>query len=226
MAEKILILGGTREASELAAKLVAEGHEVTTSLAGRTREPKPVEGKVRIGGFGGAEKLAAFLTANHFDRLVDATHPFAERISANAKMAAEMSGVALDTRARPPWEKAAGDNWIEVGSLEDARNSIPAGSRVLLALGSQHIELFKERKDIFFLIRMVDPPLSKPLLPNHELVLGTPSTDPDEEAGLLREHAITHVLCRNSGGKGAYAKIEAARKLGLPVIMVKRPDAT
>lgn len=219
---KILILGGTKEAAELATLLITENHNVITSLAGRTKEPKPMNGEVRIGGFGGTEGLANYLTENNIDLLIDATHPFAKQISKNAVEAAKITKVKLEIHTRPKWEKQEGDNWLEVASLEEAKDKIPAGSRALLALGSQYIDLFKSRPDVFYLVRMIDPPTDELPLPKHQLVISRPSNDWQEEAELLREQNITHIVCRNSGGAGAYAKVEAARKLQLPVIMVTR----
>ena len=225
--EKILILGGTKEAADLAAELVAAGHDVTTSLAGRTAEPKPVAGKTRIGGFSGngksgAKGLADWLTENGFTRLIDATHPFAKQISENAEAAARLTGIAFEQRTRQPWQKQPGDTWIEAASLEEARDAIPANARVLLALGSQHIAPFATRADAHFVIRMVDPPAVPLPFASYELVLGKPSSMVAEEKALLQRHRITHILCRNSGGSGAYAKIEAAQELGLPVIMIRQ----
>jgi precorrin-6A/cobalt-precorrin-6A reductase len=219
-AERILILGGTREAAELAAELVGQGHDVTTSLAGRTREPAPLTGKVRTGGFGGIEGLAAFLKDGAFTRLIDATHPFARQISANAVEAARLSKVPLEVRTREPWPREPGDNWIEVETLEAARDAIPAGARVLLALGSQHIGIFASREDVHFLVRMVDPPQAPLSLPRHEVITGKPGATAQLEAELFTRYAITHLVCRNSGGVISHAKIEAARLLGLPVIIL------
>lgn len=219
---RILILGGTREAAALAAELVDKGHDVTSSLAGRTKEPQPVSGKVRIGGFGGVDGLVRYLGENGIEKLVDATHPFARQISQNAAQAAKLTGIEFEAITRPPWQKTEADHWIEVSTLEEACDRIPPGARVLLALGSQHIDLFKCRRDVFFLVRMVDPPLTPPALPNHTLLFGKPSPDWREERKMLQENAITMIVCRNSGGPGAYAKIEAARSLGLPVLMVQR----
>ena len=225
MAERILILGGTREAADLAARLVAEGHDVTTSLAGRTKEPRPVAGNVRVGGFGGAEGLSRALSDGGYARLIDATHPFAVRISRNAASAASSTGIPLERIERPEWQPEPGDRWIDVRDLADAVARIPRGARVLLALGSQHIAPFASRTDVHFVVRMVDRP-SEPLpLPSHTLVLGRPSSDPSEEAELLSERAIDLVVCRNSGGRGAAAKLAAARTLGLPVLMIRRPQA-
>lgn len=224
MTETVLILGGTREAAQIAAEFVRDHPDwrIITSLAGRTKEPKPVLGEVRIGGFGGAEGLADYLRAEGVTRLVDATHPFARQISRNAKRAAQKAEVRLETRMRPPWKKQDGDQWIEVASLEDACDAIPSHARVLLALGSQHIAPFAARPDVHFLVRMIDPPATPLILPDHQLLLSRPGTTIDEEAALMKTHAITHIVCRNSGGDGAYAKIEAARNLRLPVIMIGR----
>ena len=223
MGERILILGGTREAARLAERLVAEGHDVTTSLAGRTLEPTPLAGQVRTGGFGGAEGLADHLARQGIERLVDATHPFAANISANAKRAAAEAGVPLDVRLRPPWEPGPGDRWEPVPSLEAAAKALPAGARVLLALGSQHLAPFAARADVSFVVRMIDPPAAPLPFADHTLLLARPSSDPDEEVELLRAHRIDRIVCRNSGGEGAYAKLVAARRLSVPVTMIERP---
>ncbi|MEL6966753.1 MAG: cobalt-precorrin-6A reductase [Pseudomonadota bacterium] len=220
--QRILILGGTKEAAALARKLAQEGHAVTTSLAGRTKEPKPLAGAVRIGGFGGAEGLQHYLEVEKIDLLIDATHPFAEQISKNARAAARNTSVPLEVRTRPPWRETSGDRWTVVPSLADAVEAIPPNARVLLALGSQHIAPFAARKDVHFIVRMVDPPEQPLTIPRYTLVLGRPSSDPIVEGELLKEHQISHIVCRNSGGVGAYAKIEAARALAMPMIMIGR----
>ena len=223
MGERILLLGGTREAIALARELVAAGHDVTTSLAGRTREPRPVEGEMRIGSFGGIEGLIDYLHEAGTERIVDATHPFATTMSANAVEACRAVGLPLERHERPPWSHVDGDTWIEAVDVEAAAAILPSGSRALLALGSQHIEPFTTRPDVFFLVRMIDPP-DRPLpLASCEVVAARPSSDWKDEARLLRDHRIDHVVSRNSGGCGAYAKIEAARALGLPIIMIARP---
>ena len=220
--EKILLLGGTKEAVELAGELVSKGHTVITSLAGRTKEPEPVAGDLRVGGFGGSNGLAEYIRRYAIDRVIDCTHPFAKQISANAAEATRLTGIKLETRTRPEWEKQTGDNWQSVESLEAASLAIPAGARVLLALGRQYLESFSKRNDVFFLVRMVDQPEKEPDLAQYELILGKPSSYWKEEKALLQNKQITHIVCRNSGGSGAYAKIEAARNLGLPVIMIER----
>ena len=226
MGERVLLLGGTREAAALAARLSAAGADVTTSLAGRTREPRPVAGRLRVGGFGGAAGLAAYLRENGIERLVDATHPFATTISRNARLAARETGIAFERIERPPWEPVAGDRWEGVPDIAAAVQAIPANETVLLALGSQHIAPFAARGDVRFVVRMVDPPGEPLPLSQHEIVLGRPSADPAAEADTLRRHGIQRIVCRNSGGSGAYAKLVAARELGMPVTMIERPPAT
>jgi precorrin-6A/cobalt-precorrin-6A reductase len=147
-------------------------------------------------------------------QLIDATHPFARQISANALEAARLTGVPLEVRTRMPWARQPGDIWTEVESLEQARDAIPPGARVLLALGSQHIGLFASRDDVHFVVRMIDPPEAPLDLPDHALVLGRPGDTAAIETMLLIAHSITHIVCRNSGGEAAYAKIEAGKRAG------------
>ncbi|MEN0000723.1 MAG: cobalt-precorrin-6A reductase [Pseudomonadota bacterium] len=228
MAEKILILGGTKEAASLAALLVAEHGDaaIITSLAGRTREPKPVQGEVRIGGFGGIDGLARYLKHEKITRVIDATHPFATRISANAIAACQKAGVTLEAKTRPPWTRQAGDVWIEVAELEEAKQALPEGARVLLAIGAQHLAVFRDCRHATLFVRTVDGAPDGDWASVHEWIVGRPSADPGAEADLLRQYRITHIVCRNSGGLGAYAKIEAARQLKIPVIIIQRPDCS
>ncbi len=223
MSKKILILGGTKEAAALATELIAQGHDVTTSLAGRTKNPTQLAGKLRTGGFGGVEGLTRWLRENGITLVIDATHPFAEQISHNAFVAAQRAGVMLEVRTRPPWHRREGDIWTEVSDLDTAASAISANAHVLLALGSQHLAAFQQRDDVHFIIRMVDPPIQPLQFARHKVILGTPSPDWQQEADMLRREEISVIVCRNSGGTGAYAKIEAARRLALPVIMIARP---
>lgn len=224
MAETVLILGGISEAAALAAQLVNDHPDwrVITSLAGRTKEPQPVAGETRIGGFGGVDGLVAYIEREGVTRLIDATHPFATQISANAKKAAALCGVAFEVRIRQPWVRVDGDQWIDVATLAQARDTLPAGARVLLAIGAQHMAVFAGRNDVAYIARTVDPPATDAPLKAAHWITGKPSTDWRDEQALLQAHGITHIICRNSGGRGAYAKIEAARAMRLPVIMVQR----
>ncbi|EFL90678.1 cobalt-precorrin-6A reductase [Ahrensia sp. R2A130] len=224
-ADRILLLGGTREAVALAAKLVAEGHDVTTSLAGRTKEPREVKGKLRVGGFGGANGLAQWIAENHITRLIDATHPFAETISRNASLAAKATGVVFERNQRQIWQPVEGDVWHSVADLKSAAANLRAGSTVLLALGSQYLEAFENRTNVRFIIRMIDPPVHDLAFADFKLVLSRPSAEAEIEEAFLKANNVDTIVCRNSGGAGAYAKIEAARLLNIPVVMVKRPKS-
>ena len=224
-AETILILGGTAEANQLAKRLRAARPRarIILSLAGRTRAPVlPEDVAVRIGGFGGAEGLASFLAAEAVTILVDATHPFAAGISRNGEAAATRAGVARLVLRRPPWEAVPGDRWQTVDCLGAARDALPAKSRAFLALGRQHLAPFRHRPDVAFVVRMIEPP-DPPLPFPAEILLGRPEADVEAEAALLGRLAVSHLVCRNSGGAISYAKVAAARRLGLAVIMIARP---
>jgi precorrin-6A/cobalt-precorrin-6A reductase len=220
--EKILILGGTAEARDLAGQLVDEGHAVTTSLAGRTKDPILPRGEVRIGGFGGADGLARHILEQGYDRVIDATHPFARRISENAIKAAALAGIPLEQKLRPRWRKQPGDRWLAVTTLEAAASALPSGATVFLALGRQYLDAFADRDDCRFIIRMVDAPEARLAIRDYTLVLGKPASKPVQEADLFTAHGVTHLVCRNSGGLAGYGKLVAARELRLQVIMLER----
>ncbi|MGU3400721.1 cobalt-precorrin-6A reductase [Brucellaceae bacterium D45D] len=218
---KILILGGTAEASSLADSLSGLPVTAITSLAGRTQNPVLPMGDVRIGGFGGIDGLITYLEQEKIDLLIDATHPYAFTISHNAIAASKTAGIAHLRLERPQWGRQKGDNWIDVPDETAAALRIPPGERVLLALGRQHIAPFAKRDDAHFILRMIDPPqVSLPQA--HEIVLAKPG-DYDAEKRFLIDRRIGLIVCRNSGGTRSYEKIRAARDLALPVIMITRP---
>ncbi|MEJ5019706.1 cobalt-precorrin-6A reductase [Ochrobactrum vermis] len=218
----ILILGGTAEAAALATAFAKLPVTAISSLAGRTSNPAKLTGTVRSGGFGGAEGLAAYLDSEAIDLVVDATHPYATRISQNAVQAASKHGIPLVRLERPAWEEKPGDAWIDISDEAEAANAIPSGERVFLALGRQHIAPFAKRADVHFIIRMIDPP-EMPLPQHCEIVLARPG-DYTAEKHFLEDRRIGLIVSRNSGGAISYAKIEAARALGLPVMMIARPS--
>ena len=220
-ASKILILGGTAEAAKLASAFAPLPVESINSLAGRTANPTAISGKIRTGGFGGANGLAAYMVNEKINFLIDATHPYATRISQNAVRASEITTIPLLRLERPEWQKQTADNWIKVASEAQAATMIPAGENVLLALGRQHIAPFAERNDVHFVIRMIDPPEVK--LPQYcEIVLAKPGNY-EAELQFLSERKISLIVSRNSGGSISYAKIKAARDLAIPVLMISRP---
>jgi len=220
----ILILGGTAQARELAAGLDAGGLAVTSSLAGRVSSPRLPVGQVRIGGYGGPAGLARWLGDNAVAAVVDATHPFAERISENAVLACEQAAVPLLALTRPGWSQRPGDRWTWVNDLAAAAEAIPGlGRRVLLTTGRQGLASFATLTGTWFLIRCVDPP-RPPLPPQHELILDRGPYTLDGELGLIDAHNIELVVTKDSGGAHTVAKLDAARERGLPVVIVRRPE--
>jgi precorrin-6A/cobalt-precorrin-6A reductase len=218
----ILLLGGTAEARQLAAALDDAGVEVVSSLAGRVANPRLPRGEVRVGGFGGPQALARWLTEHGTTAVVDATHPFAERISESAARACRLAGVPLLRLERPGWAERPGDRWHRVADLEAAAALVPAlGSRVLLTTGRQGLAAFAH-VDAWCLIRCVDPP-SGPLPETHELILDRGPYTQAGELELIDRHAIDLVVTKDSGGRATQAKLDAARERGLPVIVVERP---
>ncbi|MFN4209165.1 MAG: cobalt-precorrin-6A reductase, partial [Devosia sp.] len=219
---KILILGGTAEARQLANRLVGMGHDVITSLAGRTQDPILPAGGLRMGKFGGIPGLAAYLSVANIGRLVDATHPYAGQISINAVAAAQAAGVALVRYMRPAWEQQIGDDWLTVETAAEAAAALPPNADVLLTTGHTGLEHFLERDDCQFVVRTIEAPAME--LPRHARLLQTrpPYTLIDEMA-LMEREGITHLVTKNSGGGQTAAKLEAARKLGVKVFMIARP---
>ncbi len=222
--KRLLILGGTGDAVKLASQAMSlPGLEVITTLAGRTREPKAVAGAVRIGGFGGEAGLVEYLQTENIDLLIDATHPFAAQISGNAAGAATKVGIPRLMLIRPGWERLPSDNWIEVESIEGAVTAIPAtAERIFLTIGRQQLAPFALLTDRWCLIRSIDPPDSSIPLPPGKLLLDRGPFSLEQECQLLRDYQIQAIVSKNSGGDATYAKIIAARELGLPVIMVQR----
>ncbi|MEQ8965367.1 MAG: cobalt-precorrin-6A reductase [Azospirillaceae bacterium] len=224
-ARRVLILGGTTEARALADVLHGlPGIAPITALAGRTAAPLLPKGEVRIGGFGGIEGLAAVLAEERPALLVDATHPFAARISANAVAAAGQAGVPLLRLERSPWTAEPGDRWTIVPDLAATAAALPvARSTVFLATGRQGLDAFAARPEHRYILRLVDPPAEDSLPVAAEVILARGPFDQDEEARLFRDRNVDIVVAKNAGGPASHAKIAAARSLGLPVILVARP---
>ena len=227
--KRILILGGTTEARRLAERLASRTDlAVTLSLAGRTAAPAAQPVPVRIGGFGGAAGLAAYLAAQAIDVLIDATHPYAAQISANAAEAAARVRMPLLALERPPWEPVDGDRWTEVADMPAAVAALgTAPRRVFLALGRKELRPFEAAPQHLYLVRSVDPvepPLALPRC--RAIITGRGPFDEAAEHALLAQHRIDVIVAKNSGGAATYGKIAAARRLGLPVIMLRRPPAS
>lgn len=222
--KRVLILGGTGDAKALSAKAAEiPGLEIMTSLAGRTRQPL-LAGNTRIGGFGGVAGLTEYLQSEQIDLLIDATHPFAAQISFNAAIAAAKAGIPHLMLIRPAWKPVEGDRWIEVDSNEAAASVLPGlAQRIFLTIGRQELAAFAHLQDLWFLMRMIDPPQAGASIPPGKLLLERGPFSLTDERSLLLNYNIDAIVSKNSGGDATYAKIIAAREVNLPVVMVQRP---
>lgn len=220
---RALILGGTREARDLARLLNDAGWHVTSSLAGRVQKPALPVGEVRIGGFGGPAGLTTWLLENGVEVIIDATHPFAERISLSAAEAARATGMPLVHLHRPAWEPQAGDHWIPVTSMQEAADKVARDyHHIFLTIGRQNLEYFSNDPHNLYVIRCVENPTGS-LPARHRILLDRGPFSVADEKKLLVGNQIDCVVTKNSGGALTQAKLEAARALGIPVVMVQRP---
>lgn len=220
----ILILGGTTEASALARTLAERGARAVLSYAGRTESPRAQPVPVRVGGFGGVAGLVDYLEREGVTHLVDATHPFAATMSAHAVAAAQSARVAHVRLTRPAWEESPGDRWTHVADIAAAVEALGGEPRrVMLALGRMHVEAFAARPQHHYVLRFVDVPAEPPALPRHHLVVDRGPFTVAGDMELMREQRVELVIAKNAGGSGARAKLDAARALGLPVILIDRP---
>ncbi|GJE61909.1 cobalt-precorrin-6A reductase [Methylobacterium trifolii] len=223
---RILILGGTGEASALVRALAGRaGFDLTLSLAGRTASPRRETVATRIGGFGGAEGLARYLSENRVDRLVDATHPFAARMSRNAAEAARAAAVPLLAIRRPAWLQQPGDRWTEVDSVADCVTALGESPRtVFLTIGRQEVAAFAAAPQHAYVVRTIEPVGGALPVPRLTELQARGPFDGAAEADYLREAGIEILVSKNAGGAATYGKIAAARALRIPVVMVRRPE--
>lgn len=219
---KILIFGGTGDARDLANALIAYGHDVTTSLAGRTAKPLLPEGAVRVGGFGGVDRLAAYFTSNRFDWIVDATHPYAAGISAQVAAAAKKTHARLVRLQRPAWEKPAGAQWIDCTDFKNAVDLLPVNAHVFVTTGHDGLALLSSRSDCRFVVRLIEEP-DHPLPAHATLLTDRPPYSLEAEMALMTTHGITHLITKNAGGPQTRAKIDAAAQCGIVTFMIARP---
>jgi precorrin-6A/cobalt-precorrin-6A reductase len=221
---RVLILGGTSEAAGLARACAGRSDlRVISSLAGRTRTPAALPGEVRIGGFGGSEGLRRFLIKDAIGRVIDATHPFAARMASNAEIACRELNVPRLRLLRPPWQAQTGDRWILAGDMAEAAAALPAlGRTALITVGQGDLEALAHLRDVRLVVRTIEPP-DRQALCDAVWLSGRGPFRLEDEIGLLRAHRIDVLLTKASGGDATYAKLAAARLLGLPVLMVRRP---
>lgn len=222
---RLLILGGTGDAAELAARVATiQGVEAIASLAGRTQTPTIPSENFRIGGFGGVAGLASYLRQMQIDLLIDATHPFATQISFNAAEAATVVGIPRLMLVRPPWQQVSGDTWLEVADTNAAATALEnRARRVFLTIGRQEVSAFAHLHNIWFLMRMIDPPTPKTVLPPGLVLCDRGPFALHQEREILIHHQIDTIVSKNSGGDATYAKIIAARELGVKVVIIQRP---
>ena len=224
---RILILGGTGEASALA-RLVAQRPNLDTilSFAGRAKIPDGWPVPTRIGGFGGIDGLVTFLRNEKIDALIDATHPFAAQMSAHAQAACNETGTPLIVLTRPAWQPQAGDLWIDVADVHAAAMALGAPMRrVFLTVGRLHVAAFEAAPQHHYLLRSIEAPEPLLRLPHLTFIAGRGPFDVAAERALMRDEKIEILVTKNSGAPATYAKILAARELGLPVVMIARPKA-
>ncbi|MEP2028155.1 MAG: cobalt-precorrin-6A reductase [Paracoccaceae bacterium] len=225
MQPNLLILGGTTEATAISRAVAAAGLKATVSLAGRVERPASQPVPRRIGGFGGITGLAEYLRVHRITHVIDATHPFAARMSRNAIAACAQTSIPLVAFTRPGWTEAAGDHWQRVVNINAAATSLACPPRrVMLAVGRMHLDAFARNPQHFYLLRLVDEPETPPAFPNHHVLLSRGPFSVENDQALMQEFAIELVVSKNSGGTGAFAKIAAARALALPVLMIDRPS--
>jgi precorrin-6A/cobalt-precorrin-6A reductase len=222
---RILLLAGTSEARALAARLAADPRrDAVASLAGRTSAPAALALPTRVGGFGGVAGLTQYLAAERITHVVDATHPFAAQMSANTLAACSALGLPLIVYARAPWRPAPGDRWIEVADNAAAARALGAAPRrAFLTIGRQGVADFRAAPQHDYLLRVIEPPETGDLPPRCEILSARGPFTRDDEIALMREKRVDVVVSKNSGGPLTYAKIEAARVLGLPVVMIAPP---
>ena len=225
---RILILGGTTEASALARLIAGDpGLSAILSLAGRTTAPAPQPLPMHVGGFGGIDGLIRWLEEEAIAAVVDATHPYAVRISANAIAACARLNLPIATMVRPAWTRRSGDRWTEVDSAAAAAALLATDvkpRRVFLSLGGLELSAFASAPQHDYLARLIEPPSSMILPLSIRFVFERGPFGRAAEARLLEAQRIEMIVSKNSGGSATYAKIEAARGAGLPVILIRRPD--
>jgi len=223
--KRVLILGGTGDAAKLAAiASQLDGVEVISSLAGRTQQPTAPIGSVRVGGFGGEAGLVAYLQEYQVSYLIDATHPFAAQISWNAVAAATKASIPHLMLVRPAWQKESGDCWLEVDRLEAAVTLLENQTgRIFLTIGRQQLAPFARLQHLWFLMRSIDPPDASLPIPQGEMLYDRGPFILEQERKLLTDYNINLIVSKNSGGNATYAKVIAAREMGISIVMVNRP---
>jgi precorrin-6A/cobalt-precorrin-6A reductase len=222
---RLLILGGTTEASALVRRIAGRRDlQPILSFAGRTRSQVPPPIPFRVGGFGGVQGLKAFLLDEKIDAVIDATHPFAAQMSRNSSVACSELGVPLAVLTRPAWRPTEGDRWAHVSDMEAAVRALGnEPRRVFLTIGGLHLAAFADAPQNYYLVRTIEPPDAINLLPSCRLILARGPFRMEDEISLMRDERMDVLVTKNSGGDATGAKIDAARALGIEVVIIRRP---
>ncbi|MCF8466358.1 MAG: cobalt-precorrin-6A reductase [Sneathiella sp.] len=222
--KKILLVGGTQEGVKLNQLLSARPDiDLVTSLAGRTQNPVPLIGEKMVGGFGGVVGLKKFIRDRHIELVIDASHPFAGRMTQNAFTACKDTGIRYLRYQRPAWKEEARDRWVSAPSIEAAAGQLAGFNRIFLTIGRQELAPFERCSDKFFLIRSIENVDFAPSQSEVEFLRARGPFSMEEDFRLLTEYRIELLISKNSGGAATYAKIAAAREFGIPVLMIERP---
>jgi len=225
--KKVLILGGTGEAAALATRLsaeLAETTEIITSLAGRTKTPTPLPGRVISGGFGGIQGIKLFVEDEGINVVIDATHPFAETISDSAYVACTVTNTLRMTLLRPEWNLPAEARWLEVDSMEAASEALgKTATRAFLTIGKRGLDAFAGLENVWFLVRLIEQPDEPLPFAECETITGRPPHDVDAERAVMEKHQINALVSKHAGGSATEGKILAALGLDIPIILIRRP---
>lgn len=221
----ILVLAGSGEAKEIARRLAAQGRQAIASLAGATRDPAPLGIPMRIGGFGGGDGFERYLVAAAITAVVDATHPFAHQITARTAAICKRIGMPYLQVLRPAWEPQAGDRWTAIAAEEDAAAYVSPGQVVFLGTGRQTLARFANLQDVRVICRQIDPPDGPFPFPGGEFLVGRPPFPVESEKALFAKLGVDWLVVKNAGGAASRTKLDAARQLDIPVLMIARPPA-
>ncbi|WP_019955175.1 cobalt-precorrin-6A reductase [Yoonia vestfoldensis] len=217
----LLLLAGTTEARAIATAL--QGQDVMASLAGATRDPAPLPVATHVGGFGGAEGFRDFLSQHHIHAVLDATHPYAARITQRSATVCAELDLPFCQLLRPPWVAGPGDLWTEIASEEEAARHIPQGATVFLGTGRQMLDGFANLTGRRVICRQIDPPEGPFPFQGGEFLVGRPPFSVQDEIALFRRLRVDWLVVKNAGGQASATKLVAARTLRIPVLMIARP---
>lgn len=220
---RVLLLAGTSEARDIAQGLPKDRHHVVASLAGATRAPADLGCETRVGGFGGDAGFQQYLRAHPVDLVIDATHPFAHRVTARTVRICNEQCIPVLQVVRPEWRPGPDDRWSFIDAPHEARRLISKGARVFLATGRQTLQGFANLSDCRLYCRQIDPPEKPFPFPNGEYVIGRPPFSVNQEVALFQRLGVDVLVVKNAGGEMSRSKLDAARQIGLPVIVINRP---